>query len=353
MEVVIQELIKFLSKNGVAVTNIFWILIIIIGISQIDNILLLLSKIYGLFASASTKANKNQISLKVRGTILKSVKKQGLHNTNIIPDDLKVVWVNEEACESFIDNQQVIVRIKQSTNPHENLIVAVSEYINSGLLYNVRRYLNQEVLDASKVLMTRKIIEQADTNSLTYLEEHYIMPKLDGNSELKELYEDLIRIDNNGMFVDIMLNEFNKAGMSLYKRLEDPELFAESKEFMRFLYNIASGVSTNAEDLKFNRDYFKVAIILSASNKTLNHAGITPFVNAVFRDLSDGIETIYILGLGTKRDIAQQISEAIGNDYRIDRIIKHTYKHVNETGRRVPGVFFECCVYKDIETDHL
>ena len=75
MEVVIQELIKFLSKNGVAVTNIFWILIIIIGISQIDNILLLLSKIYGLFASASTKANKNQISLKVRGTILKSVKK--------------------------------------------------------------------------------------------------------------------------------------------------------------------------------------------------------------------------------------------------------------------------------------
>lgn len=200
--------------------------------------------------------------------------------------------------------------------------------------------------------MTRKIIEQADTNSLTYLEEHYIMPKLDGNSELKELYEDLIRIDNNGMFVDIMLNEFNKAGMSLYKRLEDPELFAESKEFMRFLYNIASGVSTNAEDLKFNRDYFKVAIILSASNKTLNHAGITPFVNAVFRDLSDGIETIYIFGLGTKRDIAQQISEAIGNDYRIDRIVKHTYKHVNETGRRVPGVFFECCVYKDIETDH-
>lgn len=68
-------------------------------------------------------------------------------------------------------NQQVIVRIKQSTNPHENLIVAVSEYINSGLLYNVRRYLNQEVLDASKVLMTRKIIEQADTNSLTYLED--------------------------------------------------------------------------------------------------------------------------------------------------------------------------------------
>lgn len=161
----------------------------------------------------------------------------------------------------------------------------------------------------------------------------------------KELYEALVKIDNNGMFVNVMLNEFQKAGMSIYNEIEDPQLVAESMELMWYLYQIAIGVSNDPDRLCFNRNYFKVAIFLTASNKTLRNSGIRPFLNAIKKKLDDGIETIYIFALGTKRDIAEHISRSI-TDYRINYIVKHTYKHVSNNGKRISGLFFECSVYK-------
>lgn len=346
-----EEFINILKEHDVGLTNIIWVIIIILIITNIENILILQSKIWGIFSGTFGFAKKKQMSMKVRGTILKSVKKQQFKNKDIIPNDLKVVWINEEKVDSFVKNNQVIVRIKQSSNPYENLIIAVSEYVNNGLLYNVKRYLNQDVIDASKILMTRKVVQYANSATLAYLDEKYIIPRLNNDTELKELYEDLTKIDNNGMFTGIMLNEFSKAGMSIYNQIEDPELFAESKEFMRYLYNIAIRLSQDVTDLSFNRDYFKVAIFLSASNKTLKSSGIRSFVKAILKKFDEGIETIYVFGLGNKREIARQISEAVENELVIVKIVGHSYKHVNENGKRVPGIFYECSVsYNEEDT---
>lgn len=346
-----EEFINILKEYGVGLTNIIWIIIIFLIIANIENVLILQSKIWGIFSGTFGFAKKKQISMKVRGTILKSVKKQQFKNNDIIPNDLKVVWINEEKADSFVKNNQVIVRIKQSSNPYENLVTAVSEYVNNGLLYNVRRYLNQEVMDVSKILMIRKVVQFANSATLAYLDEKYIVPKLKNDSELKELYEDLTRIDNNGMFIGIMLNEFSKAGMSIYNQIEDPELFAESKEFMRYLYNIANRTSSDPTDLCFNRDYFKVAIFLTASDRTLRIRGIAPFVRAISKQLDEGVETIYVFGLGRKIEIAEQISKELDSDFRISNIKEHLYKHVNDNGKRIKGVFYECEIYHDDNKD--
>lgn len=348
-----NELINILKERDFGLISLFWIIIIILIIGNIDKVLLLKSSIWGLFSNIFVFAKKKQVSDKVRGTILKSVKNQNIGVSNIIPNDLKVVWINEEKTDTFVKNNQVIVRVKQSSNPSENLVTAVSEYVNNGLLYNVRRYLNKDVMDASKILMTRKVIQCANSATLTYLDEKYIIPKLNDDIELKELYNDLIKIDYNGMFIGIMLNEFNKAGMSIYNQVEDPELFAESKEFMRYLYNIVIRISQDTSDLSFNRDYFKVAIFLSASNDTLRKSGITSFVHAISKKIDEGIKTIYIFGLGRKRNVAKQISEAVGNELGVIQIIEHPYKHISENGKRILGVFYECIICSNDNEDTL
>lgn len=346
-----EKIIELLQNNGYKITTIFLFVLLFVVLTNIENIILIQSKIYGIFSGLFVFAKKGQMSKKVRGTILKSIKAHPLDN-NILPSDLKVEWINKEEKETFFQNNQVIVRIKQSSNPHENLVTAISEYVNNGLLYNVKRYLNKEVMDVSRILMTRKVVQTADKSSLTYLDENYIIPKFESNLELKELYDDLVKIDNNGMFIGIMLNEFNKAGLTISGSVEDPLLFAESKEFMRFLYNIANRTSTDPTNLCFNREYFKVVIFLTASTYTLNKSGIKPFIKVARKQLDAGIETIYVFGLGSKRETAKQISNELDSDLRIAKIIKHVYKHIsNEDGKRVPGVFYECEIYKDDEKD--
>lgn len=344
----IIKLLEIFSVNYKFTTIIIAVLVVLgFCIKNAENLILIRSTLLTPFARFAPWAKRNQVASKVRGTILKAVSKQMRNNENILPTDLKVVWVNEEHPIAFVDNNQVIVRIKQSSNPNENLITAVSEYVNNGLLYNVRRYLHTDVIEASKTYMTRKIIQEAGNTALTYLDENYIMPTLKDNSELKDLYKRLVKIDHNGMFIGILLNEFNKAGMSIYGEIEDPELIAESKEFVNYLYDIAIGASSDYEKLCFNRDYFKVAIFLTASDRTLKRAGIKPFIRAISRKLNEGIETIYVFGLGSKREVAEMISHEASEDIRVNAVIKHSYKHIGMEGRRVSGVFYECSIFKE------
>lgn len=342
------EIIKELfSEFNVSSTIIVVIIVVVACVAHIDQLFIIKSWICGLFANVFVWAKKGQMSNKVRGTILKSVKNQCIIDNEILPNDLKIEWVNDDKKDVFTKNNQVIIRVKQSSNPHENLVTAVSEYVNEGLLHNVRRYLNKDVIETSKILMTKRIVAEAGRTSLTFLDENYIIPKLEADEELKDLYETLTKIDNNGMFVDVMLNEFKNAAMLIYGNIPDPELMAESKEFMRYLYDIAVGISDDVEKLCFNRDYFKVAIFLTASNNTLRRAGIQPFVDAVRKNLDNGIETIYIFGLGSKRKVAQSISEAIGDDIRLKTNRKHQYTHIGIDGRRIKGVFYECSIYNN------
>lgn len=346
MDYVIEQLRIVLSEHGLSATLLLIIVFIGLAIANAENLMLIRSDLLKPFAYFIPWAKKKQISSKVRGTILKATLKQVKNTYDIIPMDLKLIWVNEEESKSFVSDNQVIVRIKQSSNPNEDLVTAVSEYVNGGLLYNVRRYLHEDVMKASKAYMTRKIVQEAGRTALTYLDENYVIPKMNQDEKFKELYGKLLKIDNNGMFVGILLNEFNKAGMTIYGEVEDPELVAESKEFMNFLYDIAIGISDDYDRLCFNRDYFKVAIFLTASDNTLRHVGIKPFMNAISKKMDEGIETIYVFGLGTKREVAQTISKEVNEDLRINSVIKHSYRHIGENGKRISGVFYECSIYK-------
>ena len=82
-------------------------------------------------------------------------------------------------------------------------------------------------------------------------------------------------------------------------------------------------------------------------SRTLKKSGIIPFIKAADKQLTNGIQTLYIFGLGSKREIAEQISNELDSDFRIGQIKRHAYKHINENGRRVPGVLYECEIFKD------
>lgn len=164
-----EKLIDLLTKNGYKFTIIVLVAILLFVIANAEKVSLLMSYFWGFFSRFAVYAKKKQISTKVSGTIVKSVKKQKLRD-NIIPSTLKITWVNKENPDTFVKNNQVIVRIKQSSNHHENLVTAVCEYVNEGLLCNVKRYLNKDVMDAARILMTKKVIQETDNSSLTFLE---------------------------------------------------------------------------------------------------------------------------------------------------------------------------------------
>ena len=345
MQEVSDLIILLIEKYNIPMFIVGCFIVGAIILFNVENLFLLKGAICQFFSSFSTKAHKGAISNKVRGTILKSSKTILKDNGNIIPLDLKIEWVTSEEKDTFIKNGRVIVRMKQSANPHENLVVATSEYINSGLLPNEREYLDRGIMDASSVLLLRKIIASSGSHSLSYLDNNYITPKFEADNELKETYNDLVRVDKNGMFIGVLLNEYQKAATKIYGEIPDEELIAESREFMRFLHKIAFNAITDVNQLDFNRDHFKVSVFLASRDITLNKHGISGIARKALEQIEQGIETIYIFGLGRKIDVARDIAHELSKDMRINYVQEHFYKHQSIDNKRLRGVFYECSVY--------
>lgn len=335
-----ELLIGLLEQKSISIGVI--VAVIVAAIVNVEKLLIIKGEIYGLFSKVSTKASKVSLSSKVRGSILKSTNRFDTIEKEILPSDVKVQWIETGEEETFIKNDQVIVRIKKSNNPQENLILATAAFVNEGLLHNHRRYIDPAAIKASKFTMVKKIVQESGRNALTFFEEEYIPKYLTSDKETEEMYNQLKALDKNGMFLHVLLKEYVKAADSIYGDIPDPCLIAESREILRFLYRIATRDSYENTDLRLKINYFKIAIILTASEGVLNKAGIEPYVRKIKEFMKDGYETIYMFGIGYKIKVAEEIAKKINaDDSFVCFATQKRYNHTFKNGAKKRAVVYE------------
>lgn len=323
--------------------------VLIFCITNVDKLLVFLSVFQRLFCFCSQKARKGAISNNIRGRVMKSSKIFRTLGENVMISDLKIDWVKEENVESFIRNNQVIIRMEQNVNPHKNFVTAVTAFVGQGLLPKAKKYIDHSIYDMSKMAVSRSLILYGDSDALDYFDNSILYPMLDRDAELVNTFDRLKAIDKNGMFVNILLNEYAKAAQKIYPDMPDPLFSIESSELLTYLYRIAMGVVGEVNEFQFNREYFKIHIFLTARTQTYQRSGIRPYLQQIGRSIAEGTETVYIFGLGRKISIAKEIVQSLHeNDLRVDKIVEHSYRHrSNKDGRTVSGVCYEVEVYKE------
>lgn len=345
-----NDIKEIASLLNIGIPIVCIIVVFIFCVTNVDKLLLFLSNIQKLFSFCSSKARKGAISNSIRGKILHSSKKMRSLSTGVLTGDLKIEWVKEENAETFIKNNQVIIRMSQNSNPHKNYVTAVKTFVGNGLLRKSTRYIDASILNASKVAVGRMLVMNGDPDAIDYYDDTVLEPMFAEDSEAWNRYEELKTIDRNGMFINILLNEYSKATNKVFPEKADPLLVAESKGLLNYLHRIASGVTDDVSDLKFNKEYFKVHIFLAAKTSTYLRSGIKPYMKHIYESISSGTETIYIFGLGRKVEVAKEIANEINQtDFRVEKIDVHKYRHKSLDGRSVSGVCYEVNINKDAE----
>lgn len=349
-----EDVNKWAVILGISGPFIGALIVFIFVLCNIEKFFLMSSKIQSLFTGISSKARKGTISTAIRGKVIKVAKNHKNLDDDLMIRDLKIEWVKDENPVSFMKNNQVIIRLNHDTNPHKNYVTAVSTFVNQGLLVKARRYVDSNIMRATSFSVTRSFILNGDNEALDYYDESILKPVLQEDDELSNLLDELKTIDGNGMFFEILLNEYAKAARKLYPDIKgDPCFTAESKEFLYYLHRIATGVASIPDDLCFNREYFKVHIFLAANTRTYIRSGAKVYLKHIFKSIDEGTETLYIYGLGKKMEIAKELAEEAGHeDFRIEKIIPHYYKHRSlKDSKRINGVCIEVQIYKDNETE--
>lgn len=344
-----NEIKELASLLNIGIPVIVGVIVFFTCVINVEKIFLFVSYIQKAFSSVSKTARKGAISNSIRGRVLKSTKAFRSMGQHIIISDLKIDWVREETAETFIRNNQVIIRMSQNPNPHKNYVTAVNAYVGQALLPRAKRYIDQKIMDMSKLSVSRLLVLNGDSDALDYFDDNILNPAVENDPDANDIFERLKIIDKNGMFLNILLNEYAKAARKIYPDQPDPLLVAESKELLTYLHRIAMGGISDLDEFQFNREYFKIHVFLTANSNTFAHSGLKPYLKHMSTSLSQGTETLYVFGLGKKMDIAKQIADELKEtDFRIAQVIPHFYRHRSiQDGRSVRGVCYEVCVYEE------
>ncbi len=316
---------------------------------NIEKVMKFQSWIAKIFTAYSKRSRKATVASDIRSKAIKAAKSHKGLDSDVIVQDLKIEWVKEEDIDAFIKNGQVILKLNHKENPHKNFVTAVSTYVNQALLSKAKKYIDQDVIKTSTLAVARSIIVDGDMDAVDYFDEYILKPIIDDNEEILELMQEIKEIDGNGMFYEILLNEYAKAGKVLFPSIKiDPCFTAESREFLHFLHRIAAKIENDPNGLCFNREYFKVDIFLTANDFTLKKGGTDLFVKKIFQAIKDGIETIYVFGLGRKIEVARNITQQIQGDFRVANVKYHRYNHRRiDDGKRIKGICCEINIYKN------
>ena len=190
-----NDIIQLAKSLNIPIIIIVMVLVFVFCVLNAEKLFLVLSKFQSFFTKVSSKARKGTIANSIRGNVLKSSKAfQSLGQDVLIPD-LKIKWVKEETPEAFIKNNQVIIRMSQSTNPYKNYVTAVNTYVNQALLPKAKNYIDSQIYNMSSLSVCRLLILNGDSYALDYFDDKILNPIINDDVESNEIFDQLKTID--------------------------------------------------------------------------------------------------------------------------------------------------------------
>lgn len=227
-----------------------------------------------------------------------------------LPYDLKVEWINErETPESFINNNQVVVYVNSYKDEAQQTIGILHNYCSKGFAQKAKVYMPLSVSKSSDLIITQKLAQYAGHNIYDYFNREYIPELLKQDRTYARVFEKLRKVDKDGLFLPVLLNEIDKFASKIYPAVPSPETMNTIIHLMDFIYEIVARAPGEFVHLTFRENGIKIRVILAVSDSS---DGIDKPVRDAETEIQNrSVNTVYVLATGSKIDFARDIANAI------------------------------------------
>lgn len=304
-------LTALLSASGTAV---FFIFIILMNPEKVEKWGAItgycINKLGGFFKFA----HKRAVKLDLQGNINDYVKKLMKDIPTLEAEKVKIEYLeNNQDRNSFIENNQVIVRLRRDDPDDLNFVHGAFLFVSTSLLFRIKRYISQSQRDALDLYVTTKLIEKEKPQRVDYFLEEYLHPKLKHvESDRKMYYDKLAIIDNSGFFYPVLLEELHNLGGKVFGGCPSDKIITEVRSLITFLEKVSlRNVGDENVDLDFHGEYCKTSIVIVGKALIVEKREERPYVKFIRNTLSPNhIDTVYLLG----NIVNKKIIDAICSD---------------------------------------
>lgn len=227
-----------------------------------------------------------------------------------IPYDLKVEWVDEkETMETITRDKQIIVYVPTYKNELSQAVGVLHSFCSHGFATKAKVYMPKDASKASDLVMTQKLTQYAGHNIYDYFNREYLPQLLKSENTLRKVFEMLQKVDRDGLFIPVLLNEIDKYSNKLYPAVPSEETARIIIHFMDFIYKIVVRAPGEIVPLLFCEDEIKIKIVLAVSDFSYNID--TPVHDAERAIQEQQVNTVYVLATGSKIPYAKSIADRI------------------------------------------
>jgi hypothetical protein len=329
-----------------AITNISWVAVLVYVLMNPEKAEKWASILLRLGAVISSRAEKRSVASDIQSDINIFAKRMTNIDSRILPYGLRIRWENikDATPESFIKEDQVVVRLSHHKNRAKNIVLATLAYVHSGLLPDVRAHIDEDVSKSLDFTVTRKIlVDQKRLDGLQILEMQ-ISTAAEDAAGVKGLCKAMTGLDGIGLFDLILLRELADVGKLLAGTLPQDQTKTEIREFIGACEKLAEKEPGKDVSPDFEGKRIRVSIVLIARFETYMMRGIEPHLNWIKKCIDREIDSIYVVARGPNIQIAKDVDAAL-TDLSLRKVGESYPKAWDARGRKVNTV---CLAYKRI-----
>ena len=256
------------------------------------------------------RAFEKRLNLTIDSAKTKFSESAPLFMQKFLPYDLKVTWVGDyDTIESVLDDKQIIIYVPSYKNEAKQAVGVLHSYCSEGFAQKAKLYMPLNARKASDLVITQKLAQHAGHNIYDYFSREYLPEILKEDGSYRDIFEKLQKVDRDGLFIPILLNEIDKYANKIYPSPSSPETMNIIIHLMNFIYKIVVRETGDLVPLTFCEDEIKIKIILAISDSTgdIN----IPIKEAEYAIQNQKVNTVYILATGSKIDFAKDIAKKI------------------------------------------
>jgi hypothetical protein len=275
------------------------------------------------------KADKTAVAMKVQGEV--NGLRARLHEAApaMLDRKLKIRWTTAEEAEAAVRGGDVIVFMRDSRRPGENVATAVMAYLPKALIPRSRRYVEPDTMKAIDLTIAKAMltIEDSHEGALDVFYERHLDPARAASTRLKEKIAAVDAVDLHGWLSRILLAEYRRLGDVLHPADPDDACLAEAERFADWLAKLANRGKHELGSLTFRGTYISVAIILVARREVLAEQGIDPYRKRAKRHLyADKFDSVYLLARDPNIGAVDELVESFGDDAMVASSTRHLFR---------------------------
>jgi len=229
--------------------------------------------------------------------------------------DLQVKWVTVENKRKFLDEDEMVLRIRPLENQEKNFVNTTYYFLRKNFFPKTRGIIPRGHQTASVLYVAKKVINNRTPEAISIFEDTILEPAVRADLSIPALFDDYEKLDQRGFYTGTFLRELQEVAKEVRFTTQRRNISQEASSILRHIKDFMGplGEHRPIPNPMWSQigPVSSYGLLLVARPESAFRGDVTPFVNRAKERFAQGAQRLYVFGANQEADFVRKVIAAI------------------------------------------